>query len=106
MGGLSCGRRPPKVFPIAVVGENQEVPTGTLVFLEGGASFDGDGDPLFFAWSFLRKPAGSMSRLNDPTIQNPSFVPDLPGEYELRLIVRDAWMSSEPASCAMTQRAR
>lgn len=100
--GLACGRKPPKVFPIAVVGEDREVPTGSLVRLEGGTSFDGDGDPIFFSWSFQRKPAGSEAELNDRTVQNPSFVPDLPGEYAIRLMVRDAWMSSLPADVVIT----
>jgi Ca2+-binding RTX toxin-like protein len=80
--------------PIADAGLDQDVPLGVAVALDGTASQDPDGapQPLTFAWTFVTVPSGSA--LNDAGIAGaataqPSFDPDVRGEYVLRLTVSD-----------------
>lgn len=47
------------------------------------------GQTLSYAWSFVSLPSGSRAALNDPAVLSPSFVPDLPGGYVLRVRVSD-----------------
>jgi hypothetical protein len=42
-----------------------------------------------YAWSFEALPAGSRASLNDVGIAEPSFVPDVPGTYALKVVVTD-----------------
>ena len=62
---------------------------GALVTLNGSASFDGDGDPLTYSWSFTSKPAGSAAVLTSPTSVTPTFTVDRDGDYTVQLIVND-----------------
>lgn len=75
--------------PVASAGPDQRVVVGQVVRLSSAGSTDPDADPLTFAWAFLVAPAGSAARLTADTTAAPSFVPDLPGTYDLRLTVRD-----------------
>jgi uncharacterized protein YjdB len=77
--------------PVANAGSDQTVSEGDTVTLDGNESNDPDGDPLTFVWSFSSKPAGSAASLLDPTTANPTFVADLPGTYEIQLIVSDGY---------------
>ncbi len=69
--------------------------TGFTVALDGGSSTDADitecglDEVLTYAWSLYSMPAGSTAELNDPDITNPSFEPDMSGEYVVRLTVSD-----------------
>ena len=47
------------VRPVAVAGPDQTATVGDTVALDGSASFDANGDPLGFLWSFVSRPAGS-----------------------------------------------
>ena len=85
--------------PIAVTGTGQTVHPGDPVTLDGSASTDPDGDyPLTYAWSFASKPAGSVAALNDPTAVNPTFTPDVLGNYLIQLTVTDKLGKSSEAS--------
>lgn len=44
---------------------------------------------LAFEWSVRSLPAGVLIELNLPTAANPSFVPEVPGNYVFDLVVRD-----------------
>src|SRR5512133_434844 len=50
-------------------------------------SSDPDGDPLAYGWSFLQNPGGAT--LSDTTARTPTFTPNVPGEYVLKLVVTD-----------------
>ena len=89
--------------PVADAGSDQNAETGTLVTLDGSASFDPDGDTITYdwgiEWNIDAKPAGST--LTDADIAggdrpDPTFTPDVDGLYVFRLIVRDGWSESEP----------
>jgi hypothetical protein len=43
---------------------------------------------FLYSWALV-DPAGSSSVLSDPTAQNPTFTPDLPGSYQVSLVVTD-----------------
>lgn len=87
--------------PVAVVGPNQTVPGGSLVTLNGSASYDPENSPITYQWI---APAGII--LSSNTIANPSFtapVTDLPFiELIFTLICNDGNSNSAQASVTIT----
>src|SRR5262249_45898547 len=74
--------------PIAIAGPNQVIESiGILVHLDGSASTNPTGTPLFYHWSFLSAPAGSAAVLAGAETVAPTFMPDRPGRYRVQLIV-------------------
>lgn len=56
-----------------------------------------------YAWWFDELPQGSQARLNDAAVKAPSFVPDVPGQYRLKVVVTDlAGHASAPATATVT----
>lgn len=91
---------PPSVTntpPIANAGADQNVSIGATVNLDGSGSNDPNGDGLTYAWSFASKPQASVASINSPTAAKASFVADVSGTYDLRLIVNDGKISSANA---------
>ena len=82
--------------PVARAGQDHTAVVGATVTLDGGASFDVDGDPLTFHWVMTARPAGSGAALSDPTGVAPTFTVDRPGTYAVRLIVNDGFVDSDP----------
>jgi hypothetical protein len=80
--------------PVANAGVNQNVVTGSLVTLDGSASYDPDGDLITYAWSFTSVPTGSSAALSDSAVVNPSFTADITGSYVLNLVVNDGTVDS------------
>ena len=59
--------------------------------------------PFRFRWALVNAPAGSTARLNNPGALAPSLVPDLPGSYQVSVVVADAaGNSSAPATGNLT----
>jgi len=79
--------------PVAIAGSDQSVNTGSIVFLNGAGSYDPDGNPLTFQWSFVSRPLGSAAVLSSPTTSAPFFVADSAGNYTLSLTVSDGSLS-------------
>jgi hypothetical protein len=78
--------------PIADAGNNRVAGVGNSVTMDGTATWDPDGDPLLYDWSFISIPSSSL--LNDLDIidydtDTPSFTPDVAGAYLLMLTVTD-----------------
>ena len=82
--------------PVADAGPDQSLSADQEIRLDGGGSFDPDGDAMSFHWSFSRIPEGSA--LNDVDLgfstNNSSssitkFVPDMMGTYIVSLVVTD-----------------
>ncbi len=63
---------------------------GTIVELDASMSADPEGAALTYEWVFVRLPTGSLATFNNTSIENPTFVPDMPGDYVLRVFVSDA----------------
>ncbi|MBD3768368.1 MAG: hypothetical protein IE928_10575, partial [Gammaproteobacteria bacterium] len=80
--------------PVANAGVDQNVATGSTVILDGTQSTDSDGDPINYTWSITTKPQGSAATLSATSVANPSFTPDLDGEYIVSLVVNDGTVNS------------
>ncbi len=82
------------IDPVAHAGVNQVAVLDAEVTLYGGASSDGDGDTLSYAWSFVSKPPTSNSSLIG-TGQTVTFVADAVGTYTAKLAVNDGATNSK-----------
>ncbi|WP_339132576.1 MAG: choice-of-anchor Q domain-containing protein [Candidatus Electrothrix sp. GW3-4] len=83
-------------LPVANAGEDQSVIQGETVCLDGSASSDPDNDPLSYSWELTAWPVGSTAEFDDPTAVAPCFLADLPGTYQVNLVVSDGIEESEP----------
>jgi probable HAF family extracellular repeat protein len=102
-GGLSSGADEVHIssvntIPNANAGPDQGVYVGALVTLDGSGSTDPDDDPLTYMWAMISQPDGSVAVLSDTDQVAPFFYPDLPGAYEIELIVNDGYADSAPDS--------
>lgn len=79
------GKPTAEITPSGVI----SVSAGTVVQLSGSTSSDPDNHLVRYHWSFAAVPLGSESLLNDSDAVNPSFLPDRPGDYVIRLVVDD-----------------
>lgn len=70
---------------------------GRRITLSGEGSFSPTGAPLRFIWK-LKVPEGSHTLLQEDTSARPSLTPDIPGSYDITLVVRDDVATSEPVS--------
>ena len=86
--------------PVADAGPDQMVTVGTEVTLDGSGSTASGGATLQYQWSFQAVPATSAvgdGSLHTPDVVNPTFTPDVVGDYVLSLAVYDgaAWSSPD-----------
>ncbi len=87
---------PANTPPTANAGPDDDGFVGVAVMLDGSASDDADGDSLTFSWQFVSTPAGSSAALLGADTPNPSFTPDVQGDYVLELVVNDGTDDSAP----------
>jgi len=87
--------------PSANAGPDQTVTAGTLVTLNGNASFDPDHGPsaITYSWS---QTGGSSVTLANPTTATPSFTPLAAGTYVFKLTVNDGLTESVPDTASIT----
>jgi len=84
--------------PVAAAGPDQFITAiGTLVTLDGSHSYDDDGDSLTYEWTLVSKPTGSQAVLELADPQKPAFVADVHGEFQVQLLVKDSWSTSQPS---------
>jgi hypothetical protein len=111
-----CTSSPEYVTVLASNGNGQPVADAGLsisltpcspseVTLDGTASFDPEGQPLGYEWTFTQVPNGSA--LTDALISGrftatPSFNRDVPGLYTLQLRVNDGELVSAPDNVAVS----
>jgi len=74
--------------PVANAGVNRNVLVGEVATLFGSGT-DADGDPLTYKWLLWNKPGGSTSTLSEEDVQNPTFTPDITGDYSFSLRTND-----------------
>jgi hypothetical protein len=90
--------------PIAEAGDDQSVAVGETVVLSGSGSWDEDEDyPLTYEWQIVSTPEGSaasnseMVSIDGSDASQISISADLPGDYEIQLVVTDSkGLASEP----------
>ncbi|KPA12587.1 PKD domain protein, partial [Candidatus Magnetomorum sp. HK-1] len=82
--------------PIAKAGDDVIVFEGETVQLDGSASSDADESPISYVWTVKEKPEGSEAPLSSKNKINPTFTPDVPGQYIIELIVNDGDIDSDP----------
>lgn len=77
-------------LPVISAGDDLSGNVGCgAITISGATAVDADTDPLIHAWSFVSKPGGSAASLNGADTLTPSIMPDLAGQYVLRLSVSD-----------------
>ena len=91
----SCDKDDPKPAPdkaevTADAGADQSVKVGETVTLDGGDSKDSKGTALTYSWAFTSRPNGSAAALTNASKENPTFVADVAGDYEVELTVTNA----------------
>ncbi|MDH4198919.1 MAG: Ig-like domain-containing protein [Spirochaetia bacterium] len=91
----------PQTAPVANAGGGKNASTGSLVTLDGSASYDVNGDPLVYTWSAVSVPAGSLAALSSSGIVHPTFIADVTGTYIWSLVVNDGFVDSLPSTVAI-----
>jgi hypothetical protein len=102
---VSCGQYVPTVNANVLAGSEESTSDDSFVVTIGQAvsvlltgedadtnclDEDEDESELQFRWAWLRRPAGSSANLSDYGRGEASFIPDLPGVYELQGEVQDS----------------
>ena len=96
-GAPSSGgsNRPPQVT-IARTGDAALV--GQPLALDASGAQDPEGDPLHFRWVLTRRPEGSGATLTGGDGPRVELVPDLPGPYEVAVVVHDGTDSARASA--------
>ena len=81
--------------PTADAGPDQGSLLGTPSQLDGGNSGPG---LVELNWTLQSSPPGSSAAIDDPSSTQPSLIPDVQGEYVLRLQVTDQLFTTEDSS--------
>ena len=77
---------------VAAVGAGVQI--GQVVRLDASGSVDAQGRDLSYAWQFTAIPIGSTATLNDAHSATPSFLADVDGEYDVQVVVSNAFVSA------------
>lgn len=88
--------------PVANAGSDKFVSTGSAVTLDGTQSTNPNSTALRYQWGFTGIPIGSTAELSNSTTATPSFVPDIDGQYFVRLVVNDGTADSAPDTVVIT----
>ena len=89
--------------PLVDAGNNITLRTTETATLDGGGSSDADtGDTLTYLWEITSAPDGTSTSLSAVDTASPTLVPDLAGEYVVKLVVNDGHMDSLEESITIT----
>ena len=89
--------------PVADAGTKQVTEVLSGVTLDGSASSDPEAAGLTYSWSVVSIPAASAGiTLIGDTAVNPTFTPDVTGEYTLGLVVNDGLSDSALSTVIVT----
>ena len=84
------------IQPVAQAGPDVSAGGQCSVGLDGGGSYDPDGDQLAYLWSVVAAPPGAQARLVGEESRTARFFADQPGDYEVELVVYDGQIASLP----------
>ncbi len=96
LAGCSDEIAGPNRAPVANAGLDQVVIVNDTVFLDGGGSFDPDGDKLIYHWKLLVAPGIDAPIAGDDQTGKATFVPNAGGLWLVALVVDDGRLKSEP----------
>lgn len=88
--------------PRAHVAKPVDTTLGLVLKLDGRTSQAAQGRSLSYAWVLQSKPFNSKAVLAGADSATPSFLPDVPGEFVVRLVVNDGAKNSEAAYLTVT----
>ena len=102
---IGCGgggsAPPSNSRPTARIANVQPTQVG-VVPLDASGSSDPDNNALDYFWTLVNRPPGSASAIVPYSTLQPNFIADVPGTYEVSLVVSDGELSSVPASASFT----
>jgi hypothetical protein len=81
--------------PIALAGEDQSTTEHLTVTLDGSESYDPEGKVIYYQWSFVSKPFGSIASILGANTAKPTLQPDTEGLYALKLRISDGTFTNE-----------
>lgn len=87
---------PDDLPPVADAGDDLVVAVDVVVGLDGAGSYDPEDEALAYRWEIDSLPSGSSVTLVNDSFVDPMFIPDLPGEYLIDLVVNDGAQDSTP----------
>ncbi len=92
-GGSYCGTRLPAIQSITAIPGmpkiNDPVALSSIVSDPDSGPPCGVPPAFSYVWSIVGSPAGSKAKLDKPNASEPSFTPDVAGEYTVKLVVSD-----------------
>ena len=77
---------PVAVIPALVIADSRD---SNPVCIDGSASYDPDGNTVYYQWQLLSKPLGSAAVLSSTNTSSTCFMDDLPGDYVVQLRCSD-----------------
>lgn len=80
----------------------QSVALGDTITLSAAGSDKKNGETLTYQWAIVSAPEGSTAQLSNPASAEPTFTPDLVGEYAFQLVVDNDWHKSDPVQVRIT----
>ncbi len=89
-------------LPVAVISPISVVEKGSLVNLNGSASYDPNGSPITYTWTMTAKPAASSAVLAVTASAATSFSADVSGDYGIQLVVSNGSENSHAASLTIS----
>lgn len=90
------------VRPVANAGKDQLTSVGSTVLFDGSGSDDPNGSSLNYKWSLISAPAGSSAALTAANTAQPTLVPDVPGDYQVQLVVTSSGFTSAPSTVTVS----
>ena len=94
--------RPYNKRPVAQAGMNQNVDFGSLIVLDGSASYDPEGEEVTYYWTIESAPMGSRAKLAGVGSARPKIIVDRDGVFVLKLVVNDGKLDSPPTRVSLT----
>ena len=92
----------PNTGPVAVCPGGLSGPVGSEIIIDGGGSYDPDGDTLVYDWELITEPAGSSAVLEGTAGPNSRLTPDVDGVWRIGLSVFDGVLASEQCELTVT----